>query len=59
MWDNSLGKPVTQFFGMPICSISTAANLFDHINKALADKGVPWSNVVDGETQFCFVKSEA
>ena len=50
MWDDKLGKPVTKFIDMPVCNIGTAEKLFEAINKALEDSGIPWSNIVGFES---------
>ena len=50
LWDDELSKPVTWFLDMPVCNIGTAEKLFDHIEAAIDERGIPWSNVVGFES---------
>ena len=45
LFDDDLGKTVTIFVEMPVVNIGTAVNLFNSINKTLADRNIPWQNV--------------
>ena len=41
---------MTRFLDVPISNIATAEKLFDHIDKCLSDRSIPWSNVVGFES---------
>ena len=41
LWDEDLGKPMTQFLDMPVCNIGTADNLFSHIDTCLDERNIP------------------
>lgn len=45
-WSDTARQPVTRFLAMPVCNTSTAEALFDALEKELAARAIPWSNLV-------------
>lgn len=55
MFDDDLGKTVTRFVDMPVVNIGTAVNLFNSLNKTLADRNISWQKVFGVVSDNCSV----